>query len=190
MDATVLRAPLKNVKAEDLIEWQKQYPKADLIVSLHDEMPTMGMDEDRFWQLIGLLDWSKEGDDKAVVEPIVEILTHSSFTDIYGFHDQLSAKLFALDQQLFATQIGEDAYKPDAFFSVDNFLYARACAVANGRNFYESVLTNPTLMPKDLTFEALIHIASDAYRRKTGNHFEYFPVYNIETYSNEAGWPV
>lgn len=189
MSIPVLRTPLKSVKAEDLAFWQQQYPEGELLLSRGDAPAVMGMSEDRFWELIGMLNWDQEGNDEAVVAPVVEILSTSPFRDIYGFHDQLSEKLFRLDGQVFAAQIGEDAWHPDRYFSVDNFLYARACAVANGRDFYLSVLADPARMPQDLTFEALIHVAGDAYKKKTGAYFDYIPVYNMETYSNEAGWP-
>lgn len=189
MSTPVLRTPLKAVNAEDLAFWQQQYPEGELLLSRGDAQPVMGMSEDRFWELIGMLDWPRQGNDDAVVAPVVEILAASAFKDIYGFQDQLSEKLVRLDGQVFAEHIGEDAWHPDRYFSVDNFLYARACAVANGRDFYLSVLADPARMPKDLTFEALIHVAGDAYKQKTGKYFEYVPVFNMETYSNEAGWP-
>jgi hypothetical protein len=43
-------------------------------------------------------------------------------------------------------------------------------------------------MPKDLTFEALLSLASKAYFRKTGKKFDYLPLTSIETYSNSIGW--
>lgn len=188
MNTPVIRTPLKSVKAEDLAAWQQQYPEGELLLSRGDAQPALGMSDDRFWELIALLDWQQEGNDEAVVAPVVDILAKSSFKDIYGFQDQLSEKLFRLDGRVFAEQIGEDAWHPDTYFSVDNFLYARACAVANGKDFYTALLADPTRMPKDLTFEALIHVAPDAYKQKTGVYFDYIPAYHIETFSNEAGW--
>jgi len=71
---------------------------------------------------------------------------------------------------------------------VDLFLYARCCVVANGRAFYEHVLAHPEDMPKDLTFEALLNLASHAFERKTGFEMEYVPAYNYETFANTEGW--
>ena len=73
-------------------------------------------------------------------------------------------------------------------FSVDNFLYARCCVVANGKNAFQEVQKNPTLMPKDKTFEAILYIASTAYTRKMGKKYSYSPTFPIETYSNKKGW--
>ena len=62
------------------------------------------------------------------------------------------------------------------------------CVIANGQEAYESVLKNPTLMPKDLTFESLLSLASKAYLKKTGKRFDYVATTPIETYSNKIGW--
>ena len=102
--------------------------------------------------------------------------------------DLLSEKLFALDGSAFAKEIGEDSWSENGFFSVDNFLYARGCAVANGADFYEKALKSPAEMPKDLTFEAILYIASTAFERKTGRKWDYAPAFPIETFSNAAGW--
>lgn len=69
-------------------------------------------------------------------------------------------------------------------FSVDEFLYARCCVVANSADFYAKVLKKPSLMPKNLTFEALLRVAHKAYFQKTGKQFRYVPTYNMETFAN------
>jgi len=102
--------------------------------------------EDDFWEIIGMLDWSKEDDDD------------------------------------------ESSWRPGRPFSSDNFLYARACVVANGKAFYEKVLADPAQMPKDLTFEPLLSLARKAYQKKTGAAFDYFPTNSYETFSNPEGW--
>jgi hypothetical protein len=80
------------------------------------------------------------------------------------------------------------SWSPDRYFSVDNFLYARCCAVANGQETYQQILLLPERMPKDLTFEALLYLPSEAYERKTGQPYDYSPAFPIETYSNREGW--
>ena len=72
--------------------------------------------------------------------------------------------------------------------SADLFLYARCCVVSNGREFYEKVLKNPTVFPKDLYFEAILDIPERAWFRKTGKPFEHFPKYLYETGFNPNGW--
>jgi len=123
-----------------------------------------------------------------VVEPAKSILASGPVRQIFEFADLLSEKLYALDCRKYAVHIGEDSWSPDRYFSVDNFLYARCCVVANGQDAYEKVLHDPSQMPKDLTFEALLYIPSEAYERKTGKRYDYTPAYPIETYSNQMGW--
>jgi len=43
-------------------------------------------------------------------------------------------------------------------------------------------------MPKDLTFEPILYLASKAYRQKTEQKFDYIPLFNFETYANQSAW--
>ena len=82
-------------------------------------------------------------EDEAIVEPLVNHLAHLSIGMIYQFEDKLSEKLYQLDQKIFAEQDNENEYRPDNYFSVDIFLYARACVVANGQVVFQKVLKEP-----------------------------------------------
>ena len=147
------------------------------------------MDEKEFWRIIGLLDWKRTGDDDAVLKPAVKALAKHALDDIAAFEDILSRKLYALDTMAHAKQIGTDAYADGKHFSVDLFLYARCCVVANGPDFYASVLADPTQFPKDMDFEALLELASAAYELKSGEAPEVFDTsVSYETFSNQAGW--
>lgn len=148
------------------------------------------MDEREFWQIIGLLNWKRTGDDDAVLRPAVKELAKHSLEDIGAFEEILSRKLYALDTMAHAKQIGTDAYTGGKqHFSVDLFLYARCCVVANGQEFYASVLSDPTQFPKDMDFEALLELASAAYELKSGEAPDVFDTsVSYETFSNRAGW--
>jgi hypothetical protein len=148
------------------------------------------MDNAQFWRIIGLFDWEHEGDDEAVIAPAVDALSEASLDDIAAFEELLGRKLYALDTLAHASNVGEDAYvNKDEHFSVDSFLYARCCVVANGPVFYDTVLNNPAEFPKDVEFEALLGLASAAYERKTGEETEGFDTsVSYETFSNHAGW--
>lgn len=185
---TTIRLPLRAFNAEVIKDLQEKYPDAEVRVDVHQDPQHAPLSEARFWEVIAMLNWSKEGDDEAVLQPALSHLATESVRHIFEFADILSEKLYALDARAYAEHIGEDAWSPDRYFSVDNFLYARASVVANGREVYEKVLENPTLMPKDITFEALLYLASDAYEHKTGKKWDYTPTYPIETYSNQEGW--
>jgi hypothetical protein len=149
------------------------------------------MSEEQFWAIIETkLDWSREGDDEGVIAPAIAVLARMNVEEIEGFASILAEKLYALDTDRHAREIGEFAYDgPDGGFSVDWFLYTRCCALANGRCYYEAVLSDPTKMPKDMEFEALITIAPAAYEQKTGEAFDFDTPLSFETFSNEAGWP-
>ena len=144
--------------------------------------------EETFWRVVSLFDWKKTGDDEAVIKPAVRALAQMNIEDIKLFEDILAKKLFALDTEAHAREIGEEAFKSIKHFSTDWFLYVRCAVVANGSEFYLSVLEDPTLMPKDIEFEAILTVASDAYEHKTSEEFDYVSEISYETYSNKKGW--
>lgn len=186
---TKIKIPLRSLNEEFIKDLQEKYPEAEISVELNQDKNKAPLSETYFWEIISLLDWDKEGDDELVVKPAIEHLARGPVRHIFEFADLLSEKLFMLDSRVFAESIGEDSWKVDQYFSVDNFLYARCCVVANGKDMYEKVLQNPTQMPKDITFEALLYLSAEAYEQKMeGKKYNYTPTYPIETYSNEKGW--
>ena len=148
------------------------------------------MNEDIFWEIIGSLNWKKTGDDDAVLRPALKRLITMTAEDIYLFADILAEKLYLLDGIQYASNIGEDSYKgKDEYFSIDNFLYVRCCVVANGREYFEYILDNPTEMPKDMEFESLLYLPAQAYNTKTKTEdYKHITPLNFETFSNKEGW--
>jgi len=185
----IIRLPIRTLHAEAVRDLKEKYPEAEVSIELHQDRNQVPMSEQTFWDIISLMDWSHEESDDAVVEPAIAHLSTGPVRQIFDFADLLSEKLYILDTRAHAQHIGEDAWTPSRYFSVDNFLYTRCCAIANGREFYNQALKNPLLMPKDLTFENLLYIPSESYERKTGRHYDYSPAFPIETYSNKLGWP-
>lgn len=185
---TMIKLPLRSLNLEVVKDLQEKYPEAEISVNLHQDKNQAPLSESQFWKIIALLDWTQEGTDDGILEPAIAQLAAGSNRHIFEFADILSEKLYALDGRVYAENIGEDAYSPDRYFSVDNFLYARACVIANGKKLYNQVKQNPALMPKDLAFEALLYLPSEAYERKTGRKYDYSPAFPIETYSNTVGW--
>ena len=190
---TIHRFKLKDLDAQFIQQLKTEYknedveitfwlrPKAVLSESLH-------LTEKQFWNLIEKLDWEKIGHNDAVIAPVVDHLSTLSIEAIKRFDDILSEKLYFLDGKKYAQHIGQNAYKKGQHFSADIFLYARCCVVANGEEFYKHVFENPSEMPKNLTFGALLRIASEAYYRKTGEKFQYIPAYIYETFANSSAW--
>jgi hypothetical protein len=145
------------------------------------------MAEKDFWESIALLDWDARTDE-AIVEPLVEHLTSLTAVQIAGFQKRLCEKLFDLDREEFAREIGEYAYASKEGFSPDHFLDVRSAVVANGKELYKRVMSDPRRMPKDRYFEALLTVAEKAYRKKTGRTPVFIGCKSCETFSNKDGW--
>jgi hypothetical protein len=107
--------------------------------SLFQRPSIIHIDECQFWKIIALFDWSKEGDDDAVMRPAIDALAQLDLNALHEFDEILAAKLYALDREEYARPTGFGI----EYFSVDMFLYNRCCAVGNGKAFYERVLKNP-----------------------------------------------
>ncbi|WP_421947853.1 DUF4240 domain-containing protein [Phaeodactylibacter xiamenensis] len=185
--AQSIKIPIHQLNEDKLKELQEKYPGAEVNLTLPAQ-PNDHLSETDFWAIIGLFNW-EAASDEAIVQPAIETLAKMPTPAIYSFADLLSEKLYLLDQKKYALHIGEDAWQPHTYFSVDNFLYARACVIANGKDYYDKVSAHPEAMPKDMTFESILYIASEAFGLQRGKPFDYIPAYPIETYSNKAGWP-
>lgn len=182
---TTVRMPLRALDPSLVKDLQNKYPEAEMYI-VTAEMPSeaSAMNEERFWGIIELLDWSKEGNDDAVIEPAVREFSGMPEAAILAFYDLLSEKLHLLDGRAYA----EHSVPNGQGISADLFLYARCGVVANGRMFYETVLANPDQFPKDLFFEALLDIPEHAWLRKTGRNLDHMPKYIFETGFNPNGW--
>ncbi|AQU77162.1 hypothetical protein BUW91_28475 (plasmid) [Priestia megaterium] len=146
------------------------------------------MDEKSFWRIISLLDWGKEGEE-AIVEAAVKELSTFTAWKIRHFEETLSYKLFLLDTEEHAKEIGEYSFsQQDQHFSPDLFLYARCAVVAHGKEVFEDIVSNPSKMLKDTEFEILLSLSSEAYYVKKGKEFEYESGCSYETFSNKEGW--
>lgn len=186
--AQTINISVDNLNEHFLDNIKEQYPNASLEIKVKSENVKGALKESQFWKIISLLDWSKKKDE-LIIQPAIEALVNKEIRHIYEFQDFLSQKLFLLDTKLHAQNVGENAYvNESSFFSVDDFLYARCCVVANGKTTYKSVLKNPTNMPKDLTFEPILSIARKTYTIKIGKEFKYVPKFNIETFANKTAW--
>jgi len=187
---------------EALIEWRYKYDReaflraveisrqehSELMKRLHSNKPKKMLDDERFWKIISLLNWVQDNDEK-VLEPAVNELSKLTIVEIKNFEETLAFKLFQLDTKEHAKHIGDYAYdEKENYFSDDTFLYARCAVIANGRFFYERAINQPPEMIKNIEFEALLSLASDAYKLKTGKEFEYNTGVSYETYSNSEGW--
>ncbi len=187
MDTTTFTMNLRDLDTGFLRDLQTQNPRASVEIRLRPAAEKPALSEAQFWNIISKLDWAKTRNED-ILAPAVSALSAMPISAIYLFQNILAEKLFQLDSKAFAREIGKNGWSPGKFFSVDNFLYARCCVVANGQETFSKVAQNPDLMPKDLTFEPLLRLAAEAYEQKTGQRMQYVPAYPIETFSNQKGW--
>lgn len=184
----VYRIKIEELKESWIQQLKERYRNAELEIRVI-EPAAASFSEDDFWQVIDLLDWSRKEDDSAgILAPAIAHLSGLGESAIYRFQDILAEKLYELDKEIYAQHLGDDAPKKSGAFSSDYFLYARACVVANGKDYYDTVLADPALMPQGYTFEPLLSLAKQAYYKKTGRNFDYVPPISYETFSNPEGW--
>ncbi len=149
------------------------------------------MDENKFWDIIALFNWTKVGNDDAVLEPACKALEALEEDEIFAFDNILAEKLHALDtrehcRDCYAGQLDPD--NGNDYISADDFLYSRCVVVANGREAFAVALANPTKMPRDMEFEALLSLPASAYKRKTGEDYAHVTPISYESFQNSAGW--
>ncbi|MDC7783404.1 MULTISPECIES: DUF4240 domain-containing protein [Priestia] len=170
-------------------EMQKKIEEADANARRNKIMkPKKMIDDQVFWSIISLLDWGKE-DEEAIVEAAIKELSTLTVWQIRHFEEALSYKLFLLDTEEHAKEIGEYCFsQQDQQFSPDLFLYARCAVVARGKEVFEDILSNPSKMLKDTEFEILLSLSSEAYYVKKGKEFDYESGCSYETFSNKEGW--
>ena len=187
---TLLESSINNISPSAIKAIQSKYPTAVVRVEIENVYYKGDMNDACFWAIIDVLDW-KTRDSTAILAPAIKALSQFSQNDIQVFHDILNEKLYALDGRRYAEQLGSNRYTTDNSnpFSVDSFLYARCCVVANGKDFYQKVLENPVKMPKEYTFESLLYLPRKAWQLKTGHdNYTYFLEVWSETFSNPNGW--
>ena len=149
----------------------------------------MTMTDPEFWQLIAAIDVAAldDGLEDEAVEPLREALDGKTESELFEFEELLSRKLYAIDGEAFADQAG------DSRGSDDGFLYARCYVVAKGQAFYESVLSDPTRMPKTIEqwCESLLYPHREAWADLTGNDESDWPFrasVSYESGSNRGLW--
>lgn len=149
------------------------------------------MNESEFWRVVSLLDWNKTGDDDAILEPAFVALADKGADEIIQFEEMLAEKLHAIDTRrhckaCYAGKLDPD--NGDDYISADDFLYQRCVVVANGRDFYNTVLRNPSKFPQGLEFESLLTLGPTAFKWSTGNEYDHHTSVSYESFQNREGW--
>lgn len=184
---TILKVNIADLSTQFIRELRHKFEKnAQIEIRVEEQQQGEGFLSDaQFWQIIDLLDWSKENCTE-ILAPAVAALSKMQVVCIYLFKDKLAEKLHALDTKAHAkTYLEQDE---DGYFSADYFLYTRCAVVAEGKTYYEKTLKAPSKMPHDIDFEYLLSLANEAYTLKTGKEFNYTPTLNYETHQNSKSW--
>jgi len=148
------------------------------------------MTDSEFWELIALIDVAalEDGREDEAVEPLQSALNVKSESELFGFEEALSQKLYAIDGEGFADNAG------DSGGSDDGFLYARCFVVAKGHEFYEAVKSDSMRMPKSIEewCESLLYPHRAAWADLTGKDQSEWPfeaTVSYESGSNAELWP-
>lgn len=176
------------IDIEELIRELRQLDQSTLdyiVTSLQKEQAVRipkKMETAQFWALIDKIDFTSSND-PAKLKPLVKALTQLSISEILQFAERLADLLSQLDGPDFIKPLKAEA----SGYSADTFLYARCFAIAQGQEFYESVLSKTAPLPTKY-FEVLLTAPSQAYEQKTGEKYSYVPSINYESFFNQNLW--
>ena len=140
-----------------------------------------------FWNTMELCDWDHEGNDELVLQPVIEFLSSKEDSEIFGFENQMSELLYALDTRKLAKQNKNS----EGYFSEDEFLYSRCVALINGEAYYRRALLGECPEMWGMEFESLLYVAPRAWalkHQKNESEYPNTPSVSYETGSNKKGW--
>lgn len=132
-----------------------------------------------FWELIGLIE---NNSDQNGLEKLVQALAEKPDEALFEFDNALSHHLSLLDGPAFFSEAAKGLSG-----SNDSFLYARCYVVAQGEEYFYSVLSNPSKFPDDW-YEDILYAAATAYEQKHDNEYNYLPPTSYETGTNAKLW--
>jgi len=137
------------------------------------------MTDEKFWDLIALIDWRHEPDEKKMLRFLPSGLDREGLEEIESFQRVLTAKLQALDTPT--------RYKAAKEPSGDCFLYLRLYVVGRGRAFYTHVGNMSRWMPHpEKWLEGLLPVAREAYLAKSGKEMPEFQGMDHESFTSDA----
>ncbi len=140
-----------------------------------------------FWNIISLCDWSQEGDDSAVLAPVIHSLAKQGDAVIFAFDDQMTELLYRLDTR----KLAEQCEQTEGMMSDDSFLYSRCVALVNGEEYYQQALAGNCPNLWTMEFESLLYVPMQAWAALHDNaesHYPHMTPLSYETGSNAEGW--
>ena len=118
---------------------------------------------DFFWTTMALCDWTQEGNDDAVLRPVIHFLSERDNAAIFAFDDLMSELLYQLDTK----KLAEQCQEADLLMSDDSFLYSRCVALINGPAYYQRVKRGREKGVWRMEFESLLYESVTARPRTT-----------------------
>ena len=140
-----------------------------------------------FWNTMELCDWTKEGDDDKVLNPVIQYLSKQEDHLIFEFDDLMTELLYHLDTK----KLAEQCEKVEPLMNDDTFLYSRCVALINGPAYYEKVKQGKENGVWSMEFEALLYVPQKAWALKHKSSVDEYPhisALSYETGSNQSGW--
>lgn len=138
--------------------------------------------QSEFWNLVSLIDVKalEQEDEEQAIAPLKAELVSRTVEDLKDFEEHLAQTLFSIDGRAYFEAAG------DAAESDDSFLYVRCYVVAKGKNFFESVKFNPSMMPKDISqwCESLLYVHRIAWAQITGQDESEWPFETAVSYES------
>ncbi len=140
-----------------------------------------------FWETMELCDWSQEGDDAKVLNPVIQYLSQQEDSRIFQFNDLMSELLYKLDTKKLAAQ----CERAEPNMSDDSFLYSRCVALINGPAYYERAEAGGQKEIWNMEFESLLYVPARAWalkHRKPEEQYPHTAPISYETGSNQEQW--
>lgn len=145
------------------------------------------MSDNEFFRITNAyLDWDKQGDDAAVLEPLIALLAKWGDKLIFAFEDRMAQLLYSLDTR----RIANNVYKGE-HFSKDDFLYTRCVVLVNGKQYYNDIIRGVRRLGADLQFDAILYAPVCAWARchlRAPEAYPHVPPVSYETMSNQEAW--
>ena len=139
-----------------------------------------------FWQIMKRCDWSKEGDDDAVLEPMIKYLSTRKDEEIFDFHQTMATYLYQIDGTRWFNDYAQEPNPTRA-----GFLYCRCVALINGKSFYNAVKNGEEALDGTLEFETILYVATLAWAKKHQCDpltYPYRPSVSSISGSNQMQW--
>ncbi|MGN0666097.1 MAG: DUF4240 domain-containing protein [Huintestinicola sp.] len=142
--------------------------------------------ETDFWDAIDCIDLEYAGDGEALMSTLVRHLEDCSDEHIFAFDEKLAELLFTIDGKQWA----EDLFGTSEF-SETEYLSARCNVIANGKRYYNDIVSHREKMKHEHDTAALASAGAMAWAKKHHKKVADYPLttkFSPAAHSNEIMW--